>query len=81
MTTNWELVKDDDEQFQYTLNKNSNQKESTQMEANKKGIKVKPMQKPAHSKLQPNGKKQVRTKLYNMNEIALLLTSSVKQNR
>ena len=36
VTTNWELVKDDDEQWYYTLNKKSNQKKSTQMKANKK---------------------------------------------
>ena len=51
-----------------------------QTEANKKGSKVKKAQQPAQSTLQPNGKKKVRTKRYNMNEIAMLLTSSVKQN-
>ena len=35
VTTNWELVKDD-ELFQYTLNEKSNQKELTQAEANAK---------------------------------------------
>ena len=79
VTANSELVKDDG-QFQYALRK-SNQKELTQAEAKAKRKQSKTNAAPSPLKTPIKGKRKVRTKRYNMNEISMLLTSNVKRNR